>query len=52
VVQLKDVPIQEIPTKNRRVRTIAVDELTVMIIRAQLAHMEEHAAFAGVALDS
>ncbi len=52
VVQLKDVPIQEIPTKNRRVRTLAVDELTVMIIRAQLAHMEEHAAFAEVALDS
>ncbi len=40
------------PDEEPARRTIAVDELTVMIIRAQLAHTEEHAAFAGVALDS
>ncbi len=50
VVILRGVPLQEIPTKNRRVRTIALDGLTASILTAQRAMLEERAAAAGVKL--
>ena len=50
VVALSGVPIQEIPTKNRRVRSIAIDDLTVPILRAQLEMLESRARLAGVEL--
>ena len=31
---------QQIPTKNRRVRTVAVDELTLAILRAQIEMLD------------
>ena len=48
VAALKGQPIQEIPTKNRRVRTIAIDELTVATLRAQFAMVVERAKFGEV----
>ena len=36
VVALPNVAVEEIPTKNRRVRTIALDDLAVSILAAQL----------------
>ena len=38
----------EIPTKNRRVRTVALDDLTVSILWAQIDMVDQRAAFAGV----
>ncbi len=46
VVALPGVPVGEIPTKNRRVRTIALDDLTVSILRAQIDMVDQRAAFA------
>jgi len=46
IVVLKDVPLQEIPTKNRRGRTIALDELTLSMLRAQVEMLERRAAMA------
>jgi integrase len=46
IVVLKDVPLQEIPTKNRRERVLALDELTLSILRAQVASLEERAVLA------
>ena len=48
VVALPGKPIGEIPTKNRRVRTIAVDDVTVHVLRAQIQMVDERAAFARV----
>lgn len=48
VVALPGKPIGEIPTKNRRVRTIALDNVTVQILRAQIRMIDERAAFARV----
>lgn len=42
--------IEEIPTKNRRVRTLALDDLTVATLRSQIQSVEERAQFAGVEL--
>ena len=50
IVVLKDVPLQEIPTKNRRERIVAVDELTLSMLRAQIAMLEERARLARVEL--
>ncbi len=50
VVNLRGVPLQEIPTKNRRVRTIALDGLTASILTAQRAMLEERATSLGVKL--
>ena len=50
VVILRGVPLQEIPTKNRRVRTIAMDGLTASILTAQRAMLEERATSLGVKL--
>jgi integrase len=41
---------REIPTKNRRVRTLAVDELTLAILRAQIEMLEERARLCRVGL--
>ena len=46
IVVLKDVPLQEIPTKNRRERVLALDELTLTMLRAQVASLEERAVLA------
>ena len=50
IVSLKGVPLQEITTKNRRQRTLALDDLTLSMLRAQVELLEERAAFAGVPL--
>ena len=46
IVVLKDVHLQEIPTKNRRERIVALDELTLSMLRAQVAFLEERAGLA------
>lgn len=43
-------PVEEIPTKNRRTRTLATDGLTVATLRAQVELLEERAAAAGAEL--
>jgi integrase len=50
IVNLPGQPIGEIPTKNRRVRVIAIDELTAAILRAQIEQVDELAALAGAEL--
>ena len=41
---------QEIPTKNRRTRVVALDELTASVLAAQVASLASRATFAGVEL--
>ena len=50
VVALPKTAVEEIPTKNRRVRTIALDDLTVSILAAQLEMLEQRARAAKVEL--
>ena len=50
VVKMPGEPLREIPTKNRRTRTLALDELTVAILAAQLAEVEARAAVVRVDL--
>jgi len=50
VVKLPGAPMGEIPTKNRRTRLLALDELTAAMLRAQLAEVEERAALVRVDL--
>jgi integrase len=50
IVALPGQPLAEIPTKNRRVRRVAVDEATLGRLRAHLVTMEERAATAGAEL--
>ena len=50
IVVYPDVPLQEIPTKNRRIRTIALDELTASILEAQIDMLTVRAGQAGVEL--
>ena len=50
IVALAGQPLSEIPTKNRRVRTIALDDVTVQVLRSQMATVDERAQFAGVAV--
>lgn len=50
VVALPGAGIQEIATKNRRVRTVAIDGLTASILQAQLAMMRDRATAAGTVL--
>jgi integrase len=45
VAVLKGRVVKEIPTKNRRIRTIAIDELTSAILRAQVAMVRDRANF-------
>jgi integrase len=46
IVVLKDVPLQEIPTKNRRERRLAVDYLTLSMLQAQVQSLEDRARLA------
>ena len=48
VAVLKGRVVKEIPTKNRRIRTIAIDELTSAILRAQVAMVRDRANFGRV----
>ena len=50
VVVLPGRPLGEIPTKNRRVRMLAVDDLTASVLRAQIQMVDERAHVAGVEL--
>ncbi|MGZ5370153.1 MAG: tyrosine-type recombinase/integrase, partial [Aeromicrobium sp.] len=50
IVNLPGQPVGEIPTKNRRVRVLAIDELTAAILRAQMDQVEERAVSAKVDL--
>jgi integrase len=50
IVKLPGQPLGEIPTKNRRIRTIALDDLTAAIIRAQCAEVDERAKLVRVEL--
>ena len=48
VVALPRTAAGEIPTKNRRVRVVAVDDLTVSMLTAQVAFANDRAGEAGV----
>jgi integrase len=50
VVALSGAPIEEIPTKNRRDRTIALDDATFLTLGEQIEMLEERAAAAHVEL--
>jgi integrase len=50
VAALAGREIEEIPTKNRRIRTLALDELTVATLRRQIEAVEERARLVGVEL--
>ena len=50
VTKLRGRPIEEIPTKNRRERTLAIDDFTAAILRAQIEDVERRADFAQVEL--
>ncbi len=50
VVKLPGETVREIPTKNRRTRTLALDDLTVAILRAQLAEVDARGALVRVDL--
>jgi integrase len=50
VAVLKGRVVKEIPTKNRRIRTIAIDDLTSAILRAQVAMVRDRANFGRVAV--
>ena len=50
IANLAGQPLTEIPTKNRRVRTLALDDLTVTILRAQIAEVEARAELVRVDL--
>ena len=50
VAVLKGRVVKEIPTKNRRIRTIAIDDLTSAILRAQVDMMRARASFGQVAV--
>jgi integrase len=50
VVKMPGEPLREIPTKNHRTRTLALDDLTVAILEAQVAEVEARAALVRVDL--
>ncbi len=50
VVKMPGEPLREIPTKNRRTRALALDDLTVAILEAQLAEVDARAAVVRVDL--
>ncbi len=50
IVVLPRTPPAEIPTKNRRIRPVALDELTLSMLRDQLTFLEERSAEAEVPL--
>lgn len=50
VALVRGQPLQEIPTKNRRVRMVALDEFTAAVLEAQIASLVARAEFAQVEL--
>ena len=50
IVVLEGRVVDEIPTKNRRIRPVALDDVTMGKLREQLKMLEDRAAFAGVEL--
>lgn len=50
VAQLPDSAPTEIPTKNRRVRVVAIDDFTASVLRIQVDEVEVRAQEAGVEL--
>lgn len=52
VVLLKDVPLQEKPTKNRRERVLALDDLTLSALQAQVEMLEDRAEIARTTPDA
>ena len=50
VAVLPQTPVQEIPTKNRRTRIVALDELTASVLAAQVSWLVSRAKLAGVEL--
>jgi integrase len=50
ILELPGQPLSEMPTKNRRERPVALDELTLGMLRAQVEHMRERAETAGAEL--
>ena len=50
IVALPNAPLREAPTKNRRVRTLALDELTATVLGAQIAMVESRVQLVRVAL--
>jgi integrase len=50
IVALPGEPVKEIPTKNRRARPVAVDDVTMAFLREQLAMIEDNAQKAEVEL--
>jgi len=50
ILELPGKPLSEMPTKNRRERRVALDELTLGMLRAQVEYMRERAATVGAAL--
>ncbi len=50
ILELPRRPLSEIPTKNRRERRVALDELTLGILRAQIDFMRQRAGAAGIEL--
>jgi integrase len=50
ILDLPRQPPSEIPTKNRRVRAVAVDDMTLGMLRTQVSMMEQRAEGAGECL--
>ncbi len=50
ILDPKGKPLDEIPTKNRRTRPLALDEPTLAMLREQLESIEKRAVDGGVAL--
>jgi integrase len=50
IVNVPGQPLGDIPTKNRRVRVLAIDEMTAAILRTQIEQVESRAATAQVDL--
>jgi integrase len=50
VAALPRTPLREIPTKNRRTRIVALDELTASVLAAQVTSLVSRAKFVGVEL--
>ncbi len=44
IVNVPGQPLGEIPTKNRRVRVLAIDEMTAAILKTQIEQVESRAA--------
>lgn len=50
ILDLPRQPLSEIPTKNRRERRVALDEVTMSMLQAQVDFMRDRAAVAGIEL--